>query len=69
MLAADLSIPPARYGQTKRGRGFSFILAMLTSLGLFLIIMLMGRIDGFGEEGSGTLIAINVSGPMISKWR
>jgi hypothetical protein len=67
MLPADPPIPAARYGQSRRGRGISFILAMLTSLGLFLIIMLMGRVTDFGEPGGGNLVAINISGPKGEK--
>ncbi len=67
MVPADPPIPAARYGQSRRGRGISFILAMLTSLALFLIIMLMGRVTDFGEPGGGNLVAINISGPKGEK--
>ena len=57
----------ARDGPSRREQALSFVLAVMTRLLLFFILLSMSRMDGFGGGEGGQLVAINLSPPAAEK--
>jgi protein TonB len=57
----------ARYGSSRRERAVSFVLATLTSVLLFIILVTMSGLQQFGGDRGGQLVAINIAGPAAEK--
>jgi protein TonB len=57
----------ARYGPSRRERAASFVLAALTSLLLFFILITMSRMGDIGGDEGGQLVAVNLSARAAEK--
>ena len=54
-------VSAARYGPSRRERAVSFVLAVMTSLLLFFILLSMSRMEQIGGDAGGQLVAVNLS--------
>ena len=60
-------VSAARYGPSRRERAVSFVLAALTTVLLFFVLVSMSRVGDGGGNVGGQLVSVNLSGPAAEK--